>query len=96
MTVAVVKSKPMRQVETVRENRQLEFLEYGIELPFGLLRSTRQHILTPLPEGNCAYQSVFSLKGPLAIFPKLLLGKNLLRGFTEMTDAIKARAEHLV
>lgn len=95
MRVRLTPSMTIQQKETVRANIPGERLEYGVQLPFGLLASSRQHILTTSSPGSCDYQSLFELKGLLAPLVKWLLGAQLQRGFRDMTDGVAQRAEHL-
>ena len=95
MKVKLLPWLTIKQKETIRDNESEEFLEYGISLPLGLLTSTRQHILTSLGNHNSRYESVFILKGVLAPLVELLLGRQLKRGFEEMTDALVLRAANL-
>ena len=66
MRVRVLPWFAMPQTETVRANREGEFLEYGIRLPLGLLESSRQHYLSELNANTSHYESRFCLRGPLA------------------------------
>lgn len=92
MRVRVLPWFAMPQTETVRANREGEFLEYGIRLPLGLLESSRQHYLSELNANTSHYESRFCLRGPLAPLVSVLLGAQLRRGFREMTLGIVARA----
>ncbi len=92
MHVKVIQAFTMRQKETIRDNREGEFLEYGINIP-GLLHSTRQHKLKATSDKTCQYESVFCLKGPLAPIVGFILGKNLRRGFIDMTTGLKLESE---
>ena len=66
MRVRVLPWFAMPQTETVRANREGEFLEYGIRLPLGLLESSRQHYLSELNANTSHSESRFCLRGPLA------------------------------
>ena len=94
MHVKIWQSFALRQKETVRFNKEQEFLEYGVAIP-GLLKSIRQHKLQNLADNQCRYQSYFALQGPLAPFVKALMGKRLQQGFKKMTDAIENTAPTL-
>lgn len=84
------------QKETIRVNQQGELLEYGVQLPFGMLTSTRQHVLTQGDSANdCHYQSLFNIQGWLSPLVKLTLGKRLQQGFTDMTQGLVSYAENL-
>lgn len=85
-----------KQKETIRANQAQEKIEYGVHLPFGILTSTRQHLLTPSSDGaQCHYQSRFCIKGWFAPVVKLLLGKRLKQGFTDMTLGLVKYTEAL-
>lgn len=66
-----------------------------MKIPLGILSSSRRHILTPIDAGNTKYESVFRIKGLLAPVVKFLLGRQLSRGFTDMTEGIVSRSEEL-
>ena len=84
----------LRQKETIRRNDGAGFMEYGIHIP-GLLHSTRQHILSADNAQSCHYHSVFRLEGILAPVVGAMLGKQLRKGFSSMTEAVKTRTESL-
>jgi hypothetical protein len=50
------------------------------------------HILKSLDVNTTQYQSVFVLKGILSPIVGMLLGRQLRRGFSEMTDGIVTQA----
>ena len=93
MQVQLLPSRCISQTETIRANTAAEYLEYGIQLPLGLLASSRQHRLTALDDDSCRYESVFILRGALSPLVRLLLGKHLARGFQGMTRGLVCRAE---
>lgn len=93
MMVRVLPWFPMPQKETVFAHRAGEFLEYGIRLPLGMLRSSRQHVVTVLDENHAQYESIFRLQGWFAPVVKLFVGGQLQRGFNDMTNGVVARAE---
>ena len=80
------------QTETVRANREGEYLEYGISAPMGALQSTREHVLIPLPAGGTRYESNFVLSGWLGPIVSFFLGKQLQQGFEGMTKGIANRS----
>ena len=82
----------MRQKESVRQTIKGELIEYGIQIPFGILYSSRKHILKSIDENTTRYQSVFILDGILSPVVGMLLGKQLRRGFSDMTDGIVSRS----
>ncbi len=61
----------------------------------GALASERCHAITPEGPDRCRYESHFELSGWLSGVVKGLLGSQLRRGFTEMSAAVKTRAEAL-
>jgi hypothetical protein len=95
MKVKVLPFMAMPQKETILQNREEEFLEYGIRIPMGILSSYRQHILTATDADTTQYESVFILKGLLAPLVGLLLGPLLKRGFGDMTDGVASRSVEL-
>jgi len=92
MEVAVIRCLPMKQKETIRQNIEFELLEYCIHIPL-LLHSSRSHILKESSGDKTFYESKFQLTGLLSTLVGLLLGKQLIRGFTEMTNALVQRCE---
>ena len=82
----------MKQKETIRQNIEFELLEYCIHIPL-LLHSSRSHILKESSGDKTFYESKFQLTGLLSTLVGLLLGKQLIRGFTEMTNALVQRCE---
>lgn len=92
MYVKVLPFMPMRQKETILQKTPGEFLEYGINIPFGILSSSRQHILKSADSGKTTYESVFILKGLLSSLVGVLLGSQLRRGFSDMTKGIASRS----
>lgn len=96
MRVRVLPFYAQPQTEIVNENIEGEKFSYNMKpLPMGLLHSYRYHMITPVDDKQCTYKSSFALMGPFSFFVKFLLGGNLRRGFTEMSEAVKARAEQL-
>ncbi len=95
MQVKVLPFIAMRQKETILQNIPGELLEYGIKMPFGILASSRQHILTSIDENTTRYESVFILKGALSSTVSGLLGSQLKRGFNDMTNGIAMRAKKI-
>lgn len=63
--------------------------------PGKLLRSRRCHEITPVDPAASRYESRFAIEGPLSGIVAGLLGSQLRRGFTEMSEEMKARAERL-
>jgi len=92
MFVKVLPFMPMRQKETILQHTPGEFLEYGINIPLGLLSSSRQHILKATDPGKTTYESVFVLNGLLSSLVGVLLGSQLRRGFSDMTQGIVSRS----
>ncbi len=92
MKVKVLPFMPMRQKETILKIKPGEFLEYGIDIPFGILSSSRQHILKAIDSDRTTYESVFILNGLLSSLVGFLLGTQLNRGFRDMTKGIASRS----
>jgi hypothetical protein len=82
----------INQKETIFQNQTGNLLEYGINVPFGILSSSRQHILTPLDSNATRYESIFVLKGFLAPIVGFLLGSYLKKGFGDMTTGLVRHA----
>jgi hypothetical protein len=95
MSVKVLPFIAMRQKESIRQNIKGELLEYGIKIPLGILSSSRQHILTSIDANTTKYESVFILNGALAPIVDILLGHQLKRGFSDMTNGIVIQAKKL-
>lgn len=96
MRVRVLPFFAQPQTEFIMEHEPEKLLSYGIKGdPLGALKSFRSHRLSTLPEGGTRYRSFFQLSGWFAPVVGLLLGRNLRRGFREMSQAIADRAEKL-
>lgn len=96
MTVRLTPRITVRQRETVRRCDHGRLIEYGIDLPGGLLSSARRHVVTAVDATTTRYDSEFVLAGRLAPLVRRLLGAHLERGFGAMTDAVARRAEQVV
>lgn len=94
MHVELIPGMLLRQKETIFDNEFERLLSYGVNLPL-LLKSRRQHILTPLADGKSEYESTFVLKGCLAPIVKFALEKRLRQGFEGMTKGLIKQAETL-
>ena len=69
---------------------------YGLEKTrVGALYSNRCHLVTPTGPDTCRYESNFEIAGWLSPLVALLTGPMLRRGFTQMSAAIRDRAESL-
>jgi hypothetical protein len=75
---------PIWQKETIISHEPEQLLDYGIALPFNLLRSSRKHTIEKLPGGEVRYLSRFRLEGLLAPVVRLLMEKKLQQGFARM------------
>ena len=95
MKVRLLPRLTIRQRETVRVNEDGRLIEYGIDLPMGLLRSSRRHVLTAVGAGTTRYDSEFVLEGRLAPLVDRLLGARLRQGFNDMTSGLAGRARQL-
>ena len=83
----------IQQTEKITQNRKGELIEYQTAFPFGLLSSSRQHILKEIDANTTEYTSFWETKGLLSPINRLLFGKQLKWGFQEMTLGIKTEAE---
>ncbi len=92
MKVRLFSRLTIRQRETIRVNEDGRLIEYGIDLPMGLLRSSRRHVLTAVGPGATRYDSEFVLEGRLAPLVERLLGTRLRKGFDDMTSGLARRA----
>ncbi|MFR9752036.1 SRPBCC family protein [Nocardia sp. 004] len=96
MLVHVSGSGPRKQREWIRSHTPGREFSYAMQpLPLGALHSLRSHTVTPLPDNRTRYESHFELGGWLHPMVVALLGKNLRRGFSEMTEGIRKQAESL-
>lgn len=95
MKVRLTPRITIRQKETVRRYDDGRLIEYGIDLPGGLLTSVRRHVVTAVDDTTTRYDSEFVLAGRLAPLVRRLLGTHLERGFAGMTVAVAQRAEIL-
>lgn len=95
MQVKVLPFFAMPQKETIFEHRPGEKLSYGISIPMGALKSYRSHEVKPLVPGAAEYISTFELSGWLSPLVGRLLGKQLRRGFQEMSEGVKERAQSI-
>ena len=93
MKVKLFPFMKISQNETILANDEGDLLEYGMNMPFGLLYSSRKHILTETGTNYTNYKSVFVLKGWLSPVVGFLVGSQLRRGFREMTSGIAERAQ---
>ena len=92
MKVRLAPRLTIRQRETIRVHEDGRLIEYGIDLPMGLLRSSRRHVVTALGAGTTRYDSEFLLEGRLAPLVDRLLGARLRTGFDDMTSGLVRRA----
>jgi hypothetical protein len=95
MKVMLFPFMAISQKETILANDQGEFLEYGINMPLGMLFSSRKHILTETGTNSTNYKSVFVLRGWLSPVMGFLIGSQLRRGFRDMTWGIAERAQDI-
>lgn len=88
--------KPRRQREWIVAHTPGSELSYRMKpVPLGALHSLRSHTVTAPAADRTRYTSHFELDGWLSPLVATLVGADLRRGFTGMTDGIKARAEAL-
>ncbi|MFE7798145.1 SRPBCC family protein [Nocardia sp. NPDC057440] len=96
MLVQVSGAKPRRQREWIRSHTPGRELSYSMKpVPLGTLHSLRSHIVTALDGDRTRYESHFELAGWFQPVVSAVLGKNLERGFTGMTEGIRKQAESL-
>ena len=95
MKVKLFPFMEITQKETILANDEGELLEYGVNMPLGMLFSSRKHILTEMGTNSTNYKSVFVLKGWLSPVVGFLVGSQLKRGFREMTSGIAERAQDI-
>ena len=88
MKVRLLPFLTISQKETIFQFEEHKIIEYGIKLPFGLLLSSRKHILFAKEKNLTVYESKFLLKGLLAPVVKFLLAKQLYQGFESMTNGV--------
>ena len=91
----VLTSRPQKQREWIISHTPGVEFTYSMKPVPGLLRSRRQHKLTPLGPGRCRYESHFELAGLMRPLVLALFGNGMKRGFAGMTAGIKTRAEQL-
>lgn len=87
---------------TQSQRETISHMEPGRSYCYGLARgrvaalySERCHVVVPAGPDRCRYESRFALSGWLSPLVALLLGRPLRRGFTQMSAAVKLRAETL-
>ena len=56
MKVKLLPFMAINQKETILANDEGEFLEYGVNMPLGMLFSSRKHILTETGTNSTAYK----------------------------------------
>ena len=93
MQVRVLPFFAMPQKETIFEHQPGEKLSYGISMPLGALKSYRSHEVKQLVPGVAEYISTFELSGWLSPLVERLLGKQLRRGFNDMSEGVQLRAQ---
>lgn len=85
-----------RQVEYIHAVEPGKGFSYNMKpFPLGGLSSLRSHTIIDLGDGRCHYSSHFHLQGWLMPVVRGLMRGALQRGFGSMSEALKARAEHL-
>lgn len=83
-------SFPITQKETILEHRQGEALNYGMQLPFKLLKSSRIHTVQTIDDSQVRYCSQFRLEGILSPLVALFMSAKLKKGFGRMTEEMRA------
>ena len=94
MRVRVLPFFAQPQRETIQEHVPGKRLCYGLPVSRSLA-SRRCHEVEALGPTRARYTSRFQLSGWLAPVVRGLLGNQLRRGFTEMSEGIQKRAESL-
>ena len=85
-----------RQVEIILNVDEGKGFSYCMKpFPFGALSSERSHRIVDLGDGRCHYSSHFHLQGWMMPLVRGLMKSALLRGFNNMSEAIKQRAESM-
>ena len=96
MLVKTSGSSPRRQREFIRSHTPETEFSYSMKpAPLGALHSLRSHRVTALTPDRTRYESHFELAGWLQPVVSAVLGKNLKRGFADMTAGIRKQAESL-
>ena len=91
-----LRAKPQDQREWMVEMEAGKGFAYRMKpFPLGALASRRSHHLEALADGRTRYRSHMQLSGWLMPLVRTLLGANLQRGFSEMSEAVRSRAEQL-
>ena len=91
-----LRAKPQDQREWMVEHVAGKRFSYRMKpFPLGALSSRRSHDLEGIGGGRTRYRSHMELAGWLMPLVRALLGANLQRGFSEMSAAVRARAESL-
>ena len=91
-----LRAKPQDQREWMVEMEAGKAFAYRMKpFPLGALASRRSHQLEALADGRTRYRSHMELSGWLMPLVRTLLGANLQRGFSEMSEAVRSRAEQL-
>ena len=91
-----LRATPQKQREWMIENVAGKGFAYRMKpVPLGALSSRRSHQLEDLGGGRTRYRSHMQLSGWLMPLVRMLLGKNLQQGFSQMSDAVRARSEQL-
>ena len=85
----------VHQSETITQYEEGELIEYCLSQPSRSLSSSRKHIVTSISENCTDYVSQFMLDGPLSGMLRLLIGRQLRRGFAAMTRGIVERSESI-
>lgn len=87
-------SRVLQQTERVSAVELGRYFSYTMKPVPGLLTSLREHIIEPgTDEASCWYTSRFQLRGLASPVLSVLMGKDLRRGFSTMTEALVSRAE---
>ncbi len=81
---------PINQKETVLEYEPGVIFNYGVNLPFNLLKSTRKHTVETIDENQVRYRSEFRLQGLLSPIVSAFMSSKLQQGFNRMSDEMKA------
>ena len=89
-------SRIRKQTETIHECIEEKLIDYRTILPLHILKTVRQHRLSAEDENTTKYESVLIIKGLASPIVELFFGRQLKKGFTDMTEGIRMRAEQMV
>lgn len=95
MHVQMRKGLRVKFTTTITALERPSSLAWKTRLPSWLLASERFQTITPIDANTTCYETSETFTGLLASLLKLLLNKDLQRGFTSVAQNLKIRAESL-